>query len=251
MSEKDYHDEFYSIEAEQIFSSPIFIKARSKVFSFLEKYGTSSADNYVLSLGSGEGSLEMAMASSVGKILGVELSESAVKAAKNKAKLAQIQNVDFQVGDIQEINYSSNSFDAVWAPALLHHIDDKSIAELLQRSISWLKPGGIFVSIDPSDRRLISLFRNLFADKYEKYHSPDERELDIKALSEKFQKAGFTEVKIHYTDYFLGPLAWLFPKFPRVFIPLVSALDSLLLSIPGIKSLASSFTVVAHKPKGQ
>ncbi len=245
--EQAYHDNFYANEGRHMFDTAIFIESRRRVCRFLSKYGIYSSNNHVLSLGSGDGSLDIQMAPSVGKILGVELSETAVKEARERAKSAHIINLDFQVGDIQKLNFPPESFDVIWAPAVLHHLDDVLITDILQRSISWLKPGGVFISIDPSDRRFIGLFRGLFAEKYQRYHSPDERELNIKQLSENFRQAGFKDVNIHYIDYFLNPLAWLFPKFPKLFVPLMGVLDSLFLSVPVVQSFASSFSVVARK----
>jgi SAM-dependent methyltransferase len=247
MREEEYHDNFYETEASQIFESALFAEVRRRVVGFLGKQIIYSPKEYVLSLGSGDGNLDIQMAPLVGKILGVEISEMAVKQAKEKAKLAQVNNVDFQVGDIQKMSFPPNSFDVIWAPAVLHHIDDIQIAELLQNSLSCLKPGGTFISLDPSSRRFVGLFKKIFDEKYKKYHSPDERELDIKKIRKSFQRAGFSSVTIHYTDYFLGPLAWLFPNFPRAIVPLAAALDSLLLLVPIVQLFASSFAVVAHK----
>lgn len=245
--EEEYHDNFYANEAEQIFGSAIFIEVHRRVCRFLSKQIFSLPKENILGLGSGDGSIEIQMAPLVGQILGVEISETAVNEAKARAKSAHLNNIEFQVGDVEKLNFQPNSFDVIWAPAVLHHIDDTTITELLQRSISWLKPGGIFISIDPSNRRFVGLFRNIFAEKYQRYHSPDERELDIKKLSDTFLRAGFSSVTIHYTDYFLGPLAWLFPKVPKFLVPVLSSLDSLLLLVPFVKLFASSFAVVAKK----
>lgn len=247
MQEEEYHDDFYEHEATEIFSSKIFIEAQKKECDFLIKKINKLPNNQVLSLGSGDGSLDLKMAPLVEHILGVEISSTAVKQAQANAKSAHLTNVDFQVGDIQTLSFPANSFDIIWAPAVLHHIEEEVICDLLQRSMSWLKPGGIFISMDPSSRRFVGLFKRLVADTYDKYHSPDERELDIKALATTFQQAGFSHVQVHYIDYFLSPVAWLFPQFPNLFIPAISALDSLLLSIPIIKLFASSFAVVAKK----
>ncbi len=245
--EQAYHDNFYANEGRHMFDTAIFVESRQRVCRFLSKYGISSPNNHVLSLGSGDGSLDIQMAPLAGEILGVELSETAVKEAQARAKSAHLTNLHFQVGDVEKLNFSPNSFDVIWAPAVLHHLDDALITDILQRSISWLKPGGVFISIDPSNRRFVGLFRRMFSEKYQRYHSPDERELDIQQLSETFRQAGFKDSTIYYIDYFLNPLAWLFPKFPKPLVPLMGVLDSLFLSVPVVQSFASSFSVVAHK----
>lgn len=247
ISEKEYHDKFYEQESEGIFSSPIFLEVNKKYSNFLIKNSILSHEVHVLSIGSGDGKLEIEMSSLVKTITGVELSESAVQKAIKKAKEAKLKNLHFQAGDITEIDFDDDSFDVIWAPALLHHLDDIAIDKLLDNSRKWLKPGGIFISIDPSSRRLVGLFKNLFAKKYDKYHSPDERELDIKSLTQSLRKAGFKQIIVKYPDYFIGPLAWLFPNIPNFLVSPISFLDTLLSSIPVVNLFASSFSIIARK----
>ncbi len=61
-------------------------------------------------------------------------------------------------------------------------------------------------------------------------------------------RSGFSQPEIAYTDYFLGPLAWLAPGTPRWLAPSLAALDELMLSVPLLRRHASSFSMLARAP---
>lgn len=248
MGEREHHDEFYLHDAQRIFDAPLFGEVRRRMAAFLAQRGRSSPGDRVLSLGSGDGRVECLMAPLVAAIVGVELSPVAVEQARARAARYQLANVRFEVGNIEELSVVPSSFDAIWALGVLHHLDQSGTEELLRRSYEALRPGGLFVANDPSARRLIGVFKGLFARAYRAYHSPGERELDPKATRACFRNAGFDPVAVHYNDFFLGPLAWLFPGCPRGCVPAAAALESIFLAIPGLKRTASSFCIVAGKP---
>jgi SAM-dependent methyltransferase len=131
----------------------------------------------------------------------------------------------------------------VAAFAFLHHLDEAHIGDTLLAARSVLRPGGLFYSVDPSRRRLIGLFTGLVRETYDRYHSPDERELDPEALARQAVEAGFGRPLIAYVDYFLGPLAWLAPRTPRPLVPALSAVDEMMLSVPLARRYASSFSL--------
>ncbi len=248
MDERDHHDEFYLREAARIFDAPLFTEVRRRMAGFLTRYGRSSAGDRVLSLGCGDGRVECLMAPLVGEIVGIELSPVAVELAQARAAHSGAANVRFEVGDIQALAVSPGSFDAVWALGVLHHLREAEVEDLLRRSRAALRPGGIFVSNDPSAGRLVGLFKGLFARAYQAYHSPDERELEAGPLRTLFGRAGFAPVSVHYNDFFLGPLSWLFPQCPASLVFPLAAFESLLLRVPVLHRTASSFCVVARNP---
>jgi hypothetical protein len=105
----------------------------------------------------------------------------------------------------------------------------------------------VFCNLDPNARRIINVFKGLFRDKYDRFHSPDERELDPATLCAVFRSAGFQDITVRHPDFFLNPLAWLFPDLPPVVVRLASKVDSALASTPLLRSFSSSFSLVAKK----
>jgi SAM-dependent methyltransferase len=238
MNEREYHDQHYQSEA-ALFDGALFRRVHARaVRQFLHATRAGRAHR-VLSLGCGEGSIERLLAPHVGEIVGLDISPVAI--AQARAKSAGVSNLSFQVADRQ----LPSGFDAVAAFAFLHHLDDPSIRDTARQAKRALRPGGVFYSSDPSARRLVGLFRGLVRGAYERHHSPDERELDAAALSAILKEAGFAQPALTYTDYFLGPLAWLAPGAPRWTAPALEALDNLALAIPLVRRGASSFSLCA------
>jgi len=137
-------------------------------------------------------------------------------------------------------------FDVIVAFAFLHHLADGAIADTLRAARRRLRPGGAFYSSDPSQRRLVRRLAGLVRTTYERYHSPDERELDPAVLARLALEAGFASAAIGYTDYFLGPLAWLAPGTPRWVAAPLAALDGVALRVPLLRRYASSFSLLAR-----
>jgi SAM-dependent methyltransferase len=245
VNERDYHDRHYEHEA-AILRSPIFGRVHERgARDFLRASGCGRAHR-ILSLGCGDGSIELRLAPHVAEIVGTDISSVAIGQAKARAEAAGARNISFAIsGGPPE---GSKNFDAVVAFAFLHHLDDAAIRATLEGARKALRPGGVFYSSDPSRRRLIGLFTGLVRRTYERYHSPDERELDPEALAAAAAAAGFERPAIGYTDYFLGPLAWLAPGTPRVLGGTLEALDNLALSVPLLRRHASSFSLLARAP---
>jgi SAM-dependent methyltransferase len=242
MNERDYHDHHYETEAAAIQGSALFQRVHDRAaLDFLRSTGAGRSHR-ILSLGCGEGSIERRLALEVGEIVGLDISPVAIGQARAKAQ--GLGNVSFLVCDPgSALPDNLGSFDVVAAFAFLHHLSDAAIGDILLAARRALRPGGVFYSSDPSRRRLIGAFRGLVSKTYERYHSPDERELDPEALARLAEAAGFVRPAIGYTDYFLGPLAWLAPGTPRPLVPALAALDRLMLSVPRLRRYASSFSL--------
>jgi SAM-dependent methyltransferase len=238
MNEREYHDQHYAAEA-AIFASPLFRRVHARaVRQFLRATGA-GRNHRVLSLGCGEGSIERVLAPQVGEVVGIDISPVAIAQARNRA--AGMSNLRFHLADAE----LPRGFDVVAAFAFLHHLDDAAIRDTLRRVRGALKPGGLFYSSDPSTRRLVGVFRGLVRGTYERYHSPDERELDPQRLADLVTAAGFQKVRTSYTDYFLGPLAWLAPGTPPLLGAALHGLDNLALCLPLVRRGASSFSLCA------
>ena len=238
MNEREYHDAHYEVEA-RLFETPLFRRVHARAArQFLRATGAGRAHR-ALSLGCGDGSIERLLAPHVGSVVGVDISPVAI--AQARIKSAAFANLSFQSGE----RWPEGPYDVVAAFAFLHHLDDAAIRATLRAARAALRPGGVFYSSDPSSRRAVALFRGLVRGAYERYHSPDERELDPDVLVEVANRAGFSKVKSGYTDYFLGPLAWLAPGTPRALAVALEGLDSVTLHVPLVRRYASSFSLCA------
>lgn len=249
MNERDYHDHHYESEAARILESPLFGRVHDRAArGFLRGTGT-GREHRVLSLGCGDGSLERRLAPHVAEIVGIDLSAVAIEQARAKSRAAGLGNLRFLVSDPASASLEHlGQFDVIAAFAFLHHLEDTMIRDTLGAARKALRPGGAFYSTDPSRRRFVGLFAGWVRKTYDRYHSPDERELEPEALATSATAVGFARPVIGYTDYFLGPLAWLAPGTPRWLASTLELTDNVALSAPLVKRYASSFSLLARAP---
>jgi SAM-dependent methyltransferase len=247
VSEQAFHDSFYGGDAERIFSSPLYRQLLDRHVAFLIEVTPRAATARVLSVGCGDGRREIALARHVGHIAGIDLSPVAIDHACRRANAVGAHNVEFRVADARQIGDSDGAgFDAVWCPGVLHHLPDDQIVQLLTAVKSLLKPTGRLVTMDPNARRAVNLFKPLFRRRYTKFHSDGERELDPRAVAAMIEAAGLAVIEIRFTDAFISPLAWMFPRLPEALASRLARLDQLLVNVPFVQRLSSGFAVVAE-----
>ena len=248
-SERAFEDHFYAHDLPALLRSPLFRAVDRRKVDFIRRRGLEpGARPQVLSLGVGDGRKEALLAPHVAGVVGVDLSGVAIDLARGRLARAGCGSVKLQCADVLTVELAPAGHDVVLAIGLLHHLDDARVDQLLARVWSWLKPGGVLITNDPQDRRLVALFRRCFLRVYRKYHGEGERELSIRRLVEQVGGAGFESPELHYTDFFLDPLGWVFPRFPGGLVGAACALDDLLLRVPGLRRFSSHFGLVARKP---
>ncbi len=111
---------------------PTPLKEREKFLSKLTPRST------ILDVGCVAGRDSIYFASKGHKITGVDLSEKLLNIAKVKA-----QQITFLKQDIRKFNFKSQSFDAIWACAVLLHLDREEVPAVLDKFNTLLKPKGI------------------------------------------------------------------------------------------------------------
>lgn len=97
----------------------------------------------VLDLGSGAGFDCFLAASKVGthgKVIGVDMTPEMVEKAKNNAKRSGVVNVDFRLGEIEDLPVEDNSVDVVISNCVINLSVDKP--KVFKEIYRVLKPGG-------------------------------------------------------------------------------------------------------------
>lgn len=103
-----------------------------------------SPDMTMLEIGCGTGTTSLHHAPFVASILATDISANMLQIGRDKAKAANIDNVEFRQGDMDSLALEENRFDVVMAHSVLHLVDDSSAD--IQKLARVLKPGGIFIS---------------------------------------------------------------------------------------------------------
>lgn len=97
----------------------------------------------VLDLGSGAGFDCFLAASKVGrngKVIGVDMTPQMIDKARNSAKKNRVENVEFRLGEIENLPVRDNSVDVVISNCVINLSADK--ARVFQEIYRVLKPGG-------------------------------------------------------------------------------------------------------------
>ena len=97
----------------------------------------------VIDLGSGAGNdcfVARAMVGESGKIIGIDMTEAMIEKARSNAKKLDFDNVEFRLGDIENLPVADNTADVVISNCVLNLVPDKEKA--FSEIFRVLKPGG-------------------------------------------------------------------------------------------------------------
>ncbi|HJT78357.1 MAG TPA: class I SAM-dependent methyltransferase, partial [Gemmataceae bacterium] len=99
----------------------------------------------VLDYGCGHGMAAVVLARRGARVTACDLSLAYLQEAQARAR-ANGTDVAFAQADGERLPFADGSFDAVWGNAILHHLDVRTAARELYRS---LRPGGVAVLCEP------------------------------------------------------------------------------------------------------
>ena len=154
LRERKFHNELHSSGKERAQNK--FYKALynlNKDFINLIKVNAKSVDVLDYGCGSGNFAKEVSLFEPK-KITAVDISEQAIKRAKDKLENPKI---NFKVDNCENLSLESNTFDIAYGSGILHHLDlKKSLGELNR----VLKKNGIIVFAEPlATNPLINIYR--------------------------------------------------------------------------------------------
>ena len=107
--------------------------------------GVSSSDR-VVDVACGPGFLTMAFAEKCGHALGVDATEELLKLARREAAQRKLDNVEFVLGDANQLALPGHSFDVASCRAAFHHFPDP--ASVLREMRDVVRPGGKILIAD-------------------------------------------------------------------------------------------------------
>lgn len=140
----------------------------------------------LLDLGCGTGWTSEFFARVGYEVVGVDISQKAIDAARNHYK--DLPNVRFELSDFDELDFD-NEFDAAVFIDSLHHTD--AVRVTLQAAFKALKSGGALVACEPGKGH--SKHPNSI-EATQKY-GVTERDMSPHIMSNALKKAGFTSIK--------------------------------------------------------
>ena len=115
------------------------------------------SEDLILDIGCGTGRASLAFAQKGSTVVGLDISEEMVKKARDKSRDLSLQDqTDYLVGDAENPPFANNSFDAVIAFGVLHHVPRPQ--DLLREISRLLKPDGYYFGHENNKTMLRPLF---------------------------------------------------------------------------------------------
>lgn len=119
----------------------------------------------LLDCGCGPGTITVNLAEVVapGEVVGIDLEDKQFEIGRAYARERGVSNVRFETGNIYDLPYESNTFDAIFAHAVLYHL--KTPRKALTELHRILKPGGVIGIRDLDNGGTIFTPSNRIIDK--------------------------------------------------------------------------------------
>jgi ubiquinone/menaquinone biosynthesis C-methylase UbiE/DNA-binding transcriptional ArsR family regulator len=143
----------------------------------------------IADLGAGDGSSAVLLSQNAIRVIGVDSSEKMLDVARDQARRAGAMNVEFRLGEMEEVPIDDASVDLVFFSQSLHHTAHPERA--LREGSRILRPSGRIVVLDLAKHRFEEA-RELYADEWLGFS-----EADIEAM---LVGAGFTDVQASVVD---------------------------------------------------
>lgn len=164
----------------------------------------------ILDLGCGEGQLALVLHDiyPAAHIVGIDRDERALDKARQMAKEAGADNVEYVLGDVQQ-GLPVGPFDLVYASMVLQHLTNANT--VLDSAFKQLHPGG-YLWVKMPDAQTLTAFNNaayrelfrLFYTAISKLGGDPYLHDHIEAT---LQHHGFTDIRTEYEEYPLGGLS--------------------------------------------
>ena len=192
--EADFHDQSFGQDTRKSLSAAYSIVDRCR--SHFQQYLFASCPGRkVLEYGCGRGSHSFLLADhGAREVVGIDISEVAVRMAGERAQAENRTNTSFQVMDCEQMEFESESFDLICGTSILHHLN---LTRAFKEITRVLKPNGSAAFIEPlAHHPALYLFRKLTP----KFRTPDEHPLTMRDL--RLIKSLFHDVNYRFFNLF-------------------------------------------------
>jgi 2-polyprenyl-3-methyl-5-hydroxy-6-metoxy-1,4-benzoquinol methylase len=147
----------------------IFLRWILLPFSSIEPFIPKKGKIYDVGCGFGSHTIHFALSNKNRRLIGLDLNKKRIEMANRVS--VQIPNVEFKSQDLTKSTKLTNA-DSILLLDILHHIPITTQKKLLKECYYKLKPGGILVMKDVSERPLWKYIYNVIHDKIMTFNDP-------------------------------------------------------------------------------
>lgn len=179
----------WNLAANKYSKQPIAnIESYEKKLAITRKYLT--PDSQILEFGCGTGGTALIHAPRVKSIDAIDYSKNMIEIANAKKLQEGINNVNFSVADITELQTSDKKYDVILGLNIVHLLEDK--AAVFAKVHEMLNPGGYFISSTPCLDKIPLIFKLLISTLSVLQLVPNIKRLSEAELLDGVRAAGFS-----------------------------------------------------------
>lgn len=188
LKEKEFFDQWSEPNGYDVFTPAGY----NKIIGIFKKLAGKrlSKGHRIIDLGCGTGAFSRRFFQGLNaELLGMDISANAVKIAAQESK-----DINYIVGDVENIKFEDEYFDVVVFSGMLHHFP--SIKKSLSEGYRILKKGGCMLSYDPNVKNpFMWLYRHHSSPFFSKTGKTDnERLLSVKEVNRAMKEARFVGI---------------------------------------------------------
>lgn len=200
---------------------------------FLISAGEITARKKVLEIGCGTGVFTGKIVRTGAEIIAIDISPELIERARERDVSS---NVQFEVMNVEKMDFPDNNFDSVVGSSILHHLNlEKAFLEIKR----VLKPEGRVAFAEPNMMNpQIMIQKNIKPIKRWLGDSPDETAFFRWSLKNRLQECGFSQILIE-------PFDFLHPFTPAPLIPIVDKVGQMAERLPILREIAGSLLIQA------
>jgi SAM-dependent methyltransferase len=242
--ERDFHNKVFADDGRHVVEKFYTVDRKSRQW-YEQAVASARPGMTVLDYGCSSGRYARLAASKGARVIGIDISETAIEQAKHAAAQHGLHDIEYRVMNAEQLEFPANSFDLVFGVAILHHLD---LTRSLQEIARVTKPSGSAFFLEPMGHNpVINLYRRMTPT----LRTPDEHPLLVSDL--RAAETLFGSVKSHF--FTLNPLLALAVRNTPLFEPALSALEAvdrkLFRFVPPIRRHAWQVGLHLSKPRVQ
>lgn len=210
MQDKSVEEEFWDKCAEKRVYAAFDKEEYNKIF---DRYLMNIQKKKVIDVGCASGISAMLLAMRGAEVTGIDISPKLIDQANSLKKDTDF-NVEFKVGDAEELDFVDESVDACFYGGVIHHFPDKS--KCIKDCYRVLKNQGKFLAIEPNYGDFFQRINWKIARR-KNLLSINEDLVDPVELKDLLKKEGFEDIEFFTFRVHVSFIGLLIPKLKRYF----------------------------------